>query len=78
MNIVMFGQKRLIREGGVEIVVKELSTRMLKLNNVTCLNRSGHKICENKLEGIVQKTVFTIDKKGECEIIGSTKKTYDN
>ena len=71
MNIVMFGQKRLSREGGVEIVVKELSTRMSKLNNVTCLNRSGHKISENKVEGIVQKSVFTIDKKGLAAVSSS-------
>ena len=67
----MFGQKRLSREGGVEIVVKELSTRMSKLNNVTCLNRSGHKISENKVEGIVQKSVFTIDKKGLAAVSSS-------
>ena len=28
LAIAMFGQKRLSREGGVEIVVKELCTRM--------------------------------------------------
>lgn len=67
----MFGQKRLSREGGVEIVVKELSTRMSKFNNVTCLNRSGHKISENKVEGIVQKSVFTIDKKGLAAVSSS-------
>ena len=78
MNIVMFGQKRLSREGGVEIVVKELSTRMAKLNSVTCLNRSGHKVSTNEIEGIIQKSVFTIDKKGARDIIGSTKKNYDN
>lgn len=71
MNIVMFGQKRLSREGGVEIVVKELSTRMAKLNNVTCLNRSGHKVSENEIEGIVQKSVFTIDKKGLAAVSSS-------
>lgn len=74
----MFGQKRLSREGGVEIVVKELSTRMAKLNSVTCLNRSGHKVSTNKIEGIIQKSVFTIDKKGARDIIGSTKKNHDN
>lgn len=67
----MFGQKRLSREGGVEIVVKELSTRMAKLNNVTCLNRSGHKVSENEIEGIVQKSVFTIDKKGLAAVSSS-------
>ncbi len=28
--VSMFGQKRLSREGGIEIVVKELCTRMAK------------------------------------------------
>ena len=75
----MFGQKRLSREGGVEIVVKELCTRIVKLgNNVTCLNRSGHHVKENEFDGIIQKSVLTIDKKGARDIIGSTKKNYDN
>ena len=67
----MFGQKRLSREGGVEIVVKELCTRMAKLgNNVTCLNRSGHHVSGNEFDShdeidvVVQKAVPTIDKKG--------------
>ena len=30
MAISMFGQKRLSREGGIEIVVKELCTRMVQ------------------------------------------------
>lgn len=30
LRIAMFGQKRLSREGGIEIVVKELATRMVK------------------------------------------------
>ena len=29
-------------------------------------------------EGIRQKSVLTIEKKGARDIIGSTKKTYDN
>ena len=41
LRIAMFGQKRLSREGGVEIVVKELATRMLQDGHeVTCCNRS--------------------------------------
>lgn len=28
-RVAMFGQKRLSREGGIEIVVKELCTRMV-------------------------------------------------
>ena len=43
LNIVMLGHKRIpSREGGIEIVVEELSTRMAALGHrVTCLNRSG-------------------------------------
>ena len=41
MRIAMFGQKRIpSREGGVEIVVEELSIRMAELGHkVTCYNR---------------------------------------
>lgn len=72
------GKKRLSREGGVEIVVKELCTRMAKLgNNVTCLNRSGHHVSGNEfdshdeIEGVVQKSVPTIDKKGLAAVSSS-------
>lgn len=46
LNIAMFGQKRIpSREGGVEIVVEELCTRMVALgHNVTCYNRGGHHV----------------------------------
>lgn len=30
ITVSMFGQKRLSREGGIEIVVKELCTRMVQ------------------------------------------------
>ena len=42
----MFGQKRIpSREGGVEIVVEELCTRMVAQgHNVTCYNRGGHHV----------------------------------
>ena len=40
-SVAMFGQKSLSREGGVEIVVKELCTRMVRLGcDVTCYNLS--------------------------------------
>ena len=46
LRIAVFGQKRLSREGGVEIVVKELCTRMAQQGcQVTCYNRSGHHYC---------------------------------
>lgn len=45
MAVSMFGQKRLSREGGIEIVVKELCTRMAQKGlAVTCYNRSGHHV----------------------------------
>lgn len=30
ISVAMFGQKRLTREGGIEIVVKELCSRMVQ------------------------------------------------
>ena len=46
LRIAMLGHKRIpSREGGIEIVVEELSTRMVNLGyDVTCYNRSGHHI----------------------------------
>ena len=40
------GHKRIpSREGGIEIVVEELSTRMAALgHSVTCFNRGGHHV----------------------------------
>ena len=85
LAVSMFGQKRLSREGGIDIVVKELSTRLVRGGcRVTCYNRSGHDVSGaeyvDKCEygGICQKYVPTIEKKGARDIIGSTKKNYDN
>ena len=74
VKIVMFGHKRIPgREGGVEVVVEELATRMIGLgHDVTCLNRRGHHISGKKFDykrgdefkGIKLKSVFTIDVKG--------------
>ena len=73
MAIAMFGQKRLSREGGIEIVVKELCTRMAKNGyTVTCYNRSGHHVSgaeyddagKTDYEGIRQKSVPTIERRG--------------
>lgn len=69
----MFGQKRLSREGGVEIVVKELCTRMAQNGcDVTCYNRAGHHVSsaeyddagKTEYEGIHQKSVPTIERRG--------------
>ena len=85
LAIAMFGQKRLSREGGVEIVVKELCTRMAQNGcDVTCYNRAGHHVSGAEYDktieydGIRQKVVPTIERRGARDIIGSTKKNYDN
>ena len=46
LKIAMLGHKRIpSREGGVEIVVEEVSTRLAALGHeVTCYNRSGHHV----------------------------------
>ena len=73
LAIAMFGQKRLSREGGVEIVVKELCTRMAQNGcDVTCYNRAGHHVSgaeyddagKTEYEGIRQKAVPTIERRG--------------
>lgn len=81
MNIAMIGHKRIpSREGGVEIVVEELSTRMVKLNNnVTCYNRKGKHVLDknikfnikNNYKGVNLKYCFTIDKKGLAAMTSS-------
>ena len=78
LAIAMFGQKRLSREGGVEIVVKELCTRMARNGcDVTCYNRAGHHVSgaeyddagKTEYEGIRQKPVPTIERRGAIDII---------
>lgn len=74
MKILMIGHKRIpSREGGIEIVVEELSTRMVqKGHDVTCYNRGGHHVsgkefdgnCQTTYKGVKLKTVLTIDKRG--------------
>lgn len=50
MRIAMIGHKRIPgREGGIEVVVEELSTRMAKLGNeVIVYNRKSKKIKTQK------------------------------
>ena len=78
LSISMFGQKRLSREGGIEIVVKELCTRLVKNDcTVTCYNRGGHHVSgaqfdsQDMYAGIIQKTVPTIEKKGLAAVSSS-------
>ena len=79
LAVAMFGQKRLSREGGIEIVVKELSTRMAQNGcDVTCYNRSGHHVSGAKYdiaikeyESVHQKTVPTINRRGLAAVSSS-------
>lgn len=81
LKIAVFGHKRIpSREGGVEMVVWELSKRMARLGHgVTCYDRGGRSVsgeaweppCPGELEGIVRKTVPTLDKKGLAAVTSS-------
>jgi glycosyltransferase involved in cell wall biosynthesis len=74
LNIAMLGQKHIpSREGGVEVVVEEICTRMVRQGHkVTCLNRSGHHVSGKKFgsfklkeyKGIRLKVVPTINRRG--------------
>lgn len=75
MRIAQIGHKRVpSREGGIEVVVEELSARLSEMgHSVTCYNRSGHHVSgrefdsnfkEKVYKGIRLKTVFTVHKKG--------------
>lgn len=76
IRLAVFGQKRLSREGGIEIVVKELCTRMAQNGcEVTCYNRAGHHVSGAEYDktieydGIRQKVVPTIEKKGLAAVM---------
>lgn len=82
LKIAMLGHKRIpSREGGVEIVVSELATRMAKLgHDVTCYNRKGHhvsgtaydaEIIQDEYNGIKLKNVWTLNKKGLAAMTAS-------
>lgn len=78
LAVSMFGQKRLSREGGIEIVVKELCIRLVQGGyRVTCYNRSGHHVSgaeydqQTEYEGICQKKVPTIEGKGLAAVSSS-------
>ena len=81
LNIAMLGHKRIpSREGGIEIVVEELSTRMVNAGHtVTCYNRSGHHVSGKEFDGgsrkeykgVKLKSVFTINRKGLAAMTSS-------
>lgn len=81
LKIAMLGHKRIpSREGGVEIVVEELATRMVKAGHeVTCFNRRGHHVSgkeydireQKEYKGIKLKSVPTLNKKGFAAMTSS-------
>lgn len=81
LHIAMLGHKRIpSREGGIEIVVEELSTRMAALgHSVTCFNRGGHHVSGKEFDkgkakqykGVRLITVPTLDKKGLAAMTSS-------
>lgn len=74
LKLCMLGHKRIpSREGGVEIVVEELATRMVALgHDVTCYNRGGHHVSgkeydqqkSKEYKGVKLKIAFTLNIKG--------------
>lgn len=83
MKIAMIGHKRIpSREGGVEIVVEELSTRLVKEgHSVDVYNRKGKNVQDKNADqkntkikeynGVKIKTIPTINKKGLDALIYS-------
>ncbi len=79
LRIAMLGQKHVLsREGGVEIVVCELSTRMAaRGHEVVCYDRKGVHVSGEKLDdrrvykGVKIIPVWTIDKKGLAAMTSS-------
>lgn len=81
LNIAMLGHKHIpSREGGIEVVVEEISVRLVKMGHkVTCYNRNGHHVSGKEFDGeklseykgIKLKSVFTIDRKGLAAVTSS-------
>lgn len=81
LRIAMLGHKRIpSREGGVEVVVEELSKRMVGLgHDVVCYNRRGHHVIDvrfdkrnlSEYQGIRLKRVMTFDLKGLAAMTAS-------
>ena len=90
LRIAMLGQKRVpSREGGIEVVVEELSTRMVQRGyEVTCFNRKGHHVSgveydvemPKEYKGIRIKPVFTIERRGfaafTSSVFGAIKSAF--
>ena len=79
LRIAMFGQKHVnSREGGVEIVVHELASRMSEIGHeVVCFDRSSHHVAGSEYDSDCNqhsfkvKNVLTINKKGLAAMTSS-------
>lgn len=79
LNIAMFGHKHVMsREGGVEIVVYELATRMAaRGHQIVCYDRKSSHISGGKLDkhweykGVKIIPVFTVERKGLAAVTSS-------
>ena len=81
LRIAMFGHKRVpSREGGIEVVVEELSCRMVqKGHKVVLYNRKGHNVSGaeydtprvSEYKSVSIKEVFTVDKAGLAAVSSS-------
>lgn len=81
LRIAMLGHKRIPSlEGGVEVVVEQLATRMAQFGHrVTCYNRRGHHVsgaefdraARKEYKGVRCVEVFTLDKKGLAAMTSS-------
>lgn len=80
LNIAMLGHKHVLsREGGIEIVVNELATRMAaRGHQVTCYDRNTHHVAgdtpldsRREVSGVKIVPVWTIEKKGLAAMTSS-------
>lgn len=79
LNIVMLGHKHMLsREGGVEIVVKELATRLAaRGHHVVCYDRSSSHVSGGEVDsrgeykGVKIVPVWTVEKKGLAAMTSS-------
>ena len=86
MRIAMLGQKHIPSgEGGIEVVVEELATRMAALgHSLTCLDRRGHHIAgkhydsdkTGKYRGVFIKDVPTINRRGLAAVSSSISAAF--
>lgn len=87
LNIAMIGHKRIpSREGGVEVVVEELATRMVKKGySVTCYNRGGHHVSgkeydndlkHDEYKGVKIKKIPVVNLKGVAAAISSVVASF--